>query len=114
MASENQASMNETTELRPGMRVEFRGERRAYTVRAANERYAVCTKPFAPRRTVIYTIVDLERRIRGTEGLIFCMGFESDDDCLAALDRLASGESEVSRRNRVPLEIERIMNSAQS
>lgn len=88
-----------------GDKVWFPCERRPYKVRACNERFVICTKPFNPKRTVLYTIIDLELNIRGTENLIFCMGFESDEDCAEALQRLVSGESEVSHRNRVKLQI---------
>jgi len=94
--------------LNPGDRVKFDDERHRYTVRAANERFAVCTKPMNALHTTIYTIIDFQRAVRGRENLIFCMGFETDDDCSAALDRLAAGESEVSYRHYQPLNIERI------
>lgn len=97
-----------TQRLQVGNRVKFTGERQAYTVQAANQRFAVCTKPFNPRRSVLYSIVDFERSVRGTEDLIFCMGFETRQQCDEALDRLATGESEVSYRNNIPLDIEHI------
>lgn len=88
-----------------GQKIWFRGEKRPYTVRCCNDRFAICTKPFNLKKTVLYTIVDLIQEIRGTENLVFCMGFESDDNCHDALNRLISGESEVSHRNRVALDI---------
>jgi hypothetical protein len=88
-----------------GSKIHFHGERIGYTVRAANSRYLVCTKPFTLRKTVIYTIVDLDSNVRGTENLIFCMGFETTEKCQEALARLTSGETEVSWRNRVPFVI---------
>lgn len=92
--------------LEVGSRVKFAGEKQRFTVQAASERFAVCTKPFNPRRSVIYTIVDFEQGIRGTENLIFCAGFETREDCLEALARLEAGETQVSRRNWVSLEID--------
>ena len=56
----------------------------------------------------MYTIIDLMRQIRGTENLVFCMGFEDDEDCKEALQRLQTCESEISHRNNVPLKITRI------
>jgi hypothetical protein len=91
-----------------GDKVWFRGERRPYTVKACDERFIICTKPFNLKNTVIYTIVDLQKGIRGTEDLIFCMGFETDEQCAEALKRLQSGESEISHRNRVELWIYKI------
>lgn len=88
-----------------GDKIWFYGERLPYKVRTCNDRYIICTKPFNPKRTVLYTIIDLHEQIRGTENLIFCMGFETDEQCEKALYRLITGESEVSHRNRVKLEI---------
>lgn len=99
-----------------GSRITFAEERNAYTVRARGERYLVCTKPFAPLRTVLYTVVDLLENVRGTENLIFGMGAETDKDCDAMLRRLEGVAdefsefmpTEVSYRNRVPLNIVRV------
>lgn len=90
--------------MREGQRIKFAAETRPYRVRAANERFAVCTKPFNLKGTVLYTIVDLKHGIRGTENLIFCCGFETDEQCREALERLASGDTQVSHRNWVDLD----------
>lgn len=91
------------SEFKVGDKIYFEGERNAYTVRACDSRYLICTKQFNPRKTVLYTIVDLKEKVRGTENLVFCMGFETDEDCQEALQRLQSGETEISYRNRVEL-----------
>jgi len=87
-----------------GDKIKFKEEKQAYTIRACDGRFLICTKPFNLRRTVIYTIVDLREKVRGTENLIFCMGFNTEEQCNEALKRLQDGESEVSYRNRIPLE----------
>lgn len=92
-----------------GDRVWFVGERRSYEIQARDERFLICTKPFAARKTVMYSIVDLRDQVRGTEDLVFCMGFESRKRCEEALVRLASGDSEVSRRNRVKLRLVKVL-----
>src|SRR5512139_680904 len=86
-----------------GDKVRFAEEKQAYTVQAIGKRFLVCTKPFNPRQTVLYTVVDLEQKVRGTENLIFCMGAETREDCEQMLERLERGDTEVSYRNRVPL-----------
>ena len=88
-----------------GAKIKFKAEKQRYTVQASNERFAVCTKPFNAQRTVLYTIIDFEQQIRGTENLIFGMGFETRGLCEEALERLSKGETEVSRRNQIPLDI---------
>jgi hypothetical protein len=98
-----------------GDKVRFAEERLAYTIRARGERYLVCTKPFNPRKTVLYTVIDLEHKVRGTENLIFCAGAESDEDCAAMLHRLEGRDgdlgftTEVSHRNRIPLRVEAVV-----
>lgn len=89
-----------------GDKVFFCGDRLSFTIQARNERFLVCTRPHFG--TVLYTIVDLVRSVRGTENLIFCMGFEIQEECDEALSRLSSGESEVSYRNYVDLCIRKI------
>lgn len=87
-----------------GEMVRFAEERRPYRVRACNSRFAVCTKPFNLKRTVLYTVVDFHERVRGTENLVFGLGAETDEQCRAMLARLTTGETKVSHRNRIPLE----------
>lgn len=90
------------------LKIKFKREKQRYTVQAAGKRFLVCTKPFNARKTVLYTIIDLKEEIRGAEDLVFGLGAETKKDCEEMLERLESGETEVSHRNRVPLNIEEI------
>lgn len=87
-------------------KIKFRDEKQRYTVQACNARFCVCTKPFNARRTVLYTVIDFKLNIRGTENLIFGMGAETREQCEEMLQRLISGETEISHRNRIALDIE--------
>lgn len=89
-----------------GDKVKFAKEKQRYTVQACNERFAVCNKPFNPRKTVLYTVIDFRKQIRGTENLSIGFGAETRQECEEMLERLTSGETEVSYRNRCPLDIE--------
>ncbi len=97
--------------INTGDRIYFPGEKKPYKVRASNNKFAICTKPFNLKNTVLYTIIDKKNNIRGTENLIFCMGFESDEDCIEALERLTTKETEISHRNFVELRINKIVNA---
>jgi len=90
----------------PGEKIKFVEEKQRYTIQACDDRFLICTKPMNAKRTVLYTVVDLQEKIRGTEGLVFCVGFETRELCEEALERLASGYTEISYRNRIPLKIE--------
>lgn len=91
-----------------GELIKFRKDKQRFTVRCASKRYAICTKPFNPLHTVLYTIIDQERNVRGPENLIFGMGCETDVECLQMLVRLLDGDSEVTYRHDIPLDIEAI------
>lgn len=97
-----------TTAMLLGAKVKFAEEKQRFTIRAVNVAFAVCTKPFNAKKTVLYTIIDWELNIRGTENLILGMGAETDEECEEMLNRLTTGESEVSHRNNIPLKIEKI------
>lgn len=95
--------------IKVGDKIKFESEKQKYTVQACSNRFVVCTKPFNARKTVLYTIIDFKRNVRGRENLIFCFGFETKRDCEKAIERLVSKESEVSYRHWQKLDIENII-----
>jgi hypothetical protein len=92
-----------------GAKVYVPTDKRPYTVRARNDQFAVCTKPFAARKTVMYFVLDAVHGVRGTENLVFGFGAETDKDCAEMLARVTSGDTEVSHRNRVDWDIARVV-----
>lgn len=98
-----------------GDKIYFKEEKRPYTIRACDERYLICTKPFNPKHTVMYTIVDLQEGIRGADVYWKWGGFneyKTTDECEEALNALYvdpfdldSYRNEISHRNRVKLNI---------
>jgi hypothetical protein len=90
-----------------GSKVKFEREKQRYTVKASNAIFSICTKPFNAKKTVLYTIIDHKENIRGTENLIFGLGAETKKDCQEMLERLTQGESEISHRNRIKLDVEK-------
>lgn len=94
--------------VRVGDKIRFNGEKLRYTVQARNERYIVCTKPFNPKHTVIYCIIDTVALRRGPENLVFGAGAETREQCEDMVTRLASGESELSYRRSIELKIDAI------
>lgn len=86
-----------------GDKIYFVEEKRPYTIRALGKRYAICTKPFNPKRTVLYTIVDFVKEIRGTENLVSGLGAETDNQCEEMLKRIETGETQISSRNCIAL-----------
>lgn len=96
--------------IKEGTKIWFGSEKRPYRVKACNERFAICTKPFNIKKTVLYTICDWGNGIRGTENLVFGASFETYEECVEALERLTTGETEISKRNYVNLDITMLQN----
>jgi hypothetical protein len=81
-------------------------EKKPYRVRARDDRYIICTKPFNLRHTVFYFIIDLVNKWRAPDDRIFCLGYETDEQCQKRLKELQDGTIELSRRRGIPLDIE--------
>lgn len=101
--------------LSVGSKIRIDGERQRYTVQAANDRFAIMTKPFNARRTYLYTITDLERGVRGPCDLIFGLPHHvnSPEGAAEALAMIERGEFEVTHRHDKDLtaaEIEQLKN----
>lgn len=88
-----------------GDKVYIPNEKRPYTVKARDDRYIICTKPFNPQKTVLYFIIDLVDKWRAPDDRIFCSGYETDEDCQERLKELQSGELGLSVRRGLKLDI---------
>lgn len=87
-------------------KIYFLEEKYAYRIKAMNDKYLICTKPFNLKKTVFYTIVDLEKNIRGSNNLIFNIyDYENQEDIDRCLNDLINKTIEISMRNRIPLRI---------
>ena len=89
-----------------GDKVYIPNQKRPYKVRARDDRYIICTKPFNLQHTVIYFIVDLIDRWRAPDNMIFCFGYETDEQCRERLRELQEGKIELSMRRGMPLDID--------
>ena len=98
--------------LKKGDSVWFSASKKSFKVRECNERFAICTQPYNFRpETVIYTIIDFDRNVRGLDNLVFGIyDYYSDEDCKQAMEDLLHGDMEVSWRSskNVSLDIVRI------
>ncbi len=92
--------------VKVGDKVYIPTDKRPYTVKARDERYIICTKPFAARHTVLYFIIDLVDKWRAPDNMIFCHGYETTEDCIERLKELQNGTIELSRRRGIPLDID--------
>lgn len=88
-----------------GSRIWFEGESQPYRVRARDERYIICTKPFNLKKTVLYSVIDLEEMRRGPDNNIFCCGYETEDQIEANMKEFRERTLEVSRRRGIDLAV---------
>jgi hypothetical protein len=101
--------MVDPSNVKVGDKIYVAEDARPYKVRARDERYIIATKPFNLRHTVLYFIIDLVRKMRGPDNMIFCFGDESDENIADRLKELQSEKIEVSTRRGVFTEmVERI------
>lgn len=94
--------------LKVGDRIKFESEKQRYTIRAKSDRYLICTKPFNPKKTYLYTVIDLERLVRGALDLIFGSFHELDkpNEAQECINDLENKQYGVSHRNCIQLDIE--------
>lgn len=96
-----------------GDSVQFEESRRWWRVRAKSTRYVVLTSPFNLRSTVLYSVIDWERGVRGPDDH-YGVGYETDDEIADALRRLRRGEIEVSwRAHSIRVRVARVIRRSQ-
>jgi len=88
--------------LKVGDKIYFKGEKKGYEIKARNMRYLICTKPFNPKRTVTYTILDSEELINSTNNCVFNpYDYTCQKDIDESLVDLENGLCELSSRRQV-------------
>jgi len=92
--------------VKVGDKVYAPNEKQPYRVKARDERYIICTKPFNLKHTVLYFIIDLVDKWRSPDDRVFCFGYETDEQCHERLKELQFGKIGLSRRRGVPLDVE--------
>lgn len=120
------------SKIRLDSKILFSNDNIAFTVKAIDKRFAICTRRFDKKEDksivdyqvemgayfskreaekclkdeIIYTIIDFKSNIRSTDSWIFGkFDYNAQSDIDQCLSELNSGETELSRRNQVPLSI---------
>lgn len=100
--------------LNKGDSVWFSTSKKSFKVRECNDRFAICTQPFNLKpNTVLYSIIDFNRNVRGLDNLVFSVyDYYTDEDCKQAMEDLMKDEIEVSWKDNkhVKLDIVKIKN----
>ena len=91
-------------------KIKMNGEVQRYTIQAHDDRYFILTKPMNAMKSYIYCIVDLERKVRSTDNLVFgsFREYNTKEGAEENLKMLQKGEMELSRRKEKRLEPEEV------
>jgi len=78
-----------------GDKVRLASSKRRWTVRGVTRagRFVILTQPFNLQHTVLYTVIDFERGVRGKDDH-YGLGYESDEDIADALHMFQHAEDE--------------------
>lgn len=88
-----------------GDKIKLSNGKQRFTVKALSKRYAILTKPFNPKHTVIYTIIDFKERKKNRNDLVFNVyDYTKQEDIDQCLKDLESGKCSLSERGIVDLE----------
>lgn len=95
MIRERAIQVEPRPQLRVGDRVRFGATKQRWAVQAVTDqgRFAILTKPFNAQRTVLYTIVDFDRGVRGKDNF-HGLGYETPEDIAEALHGLQHTEDD--------------------
>lgn len=97
-----------------GDKIKFKSEKQRYTVQACDDRFVIATKPFNARKTFLYTIIDLKEKIRGADDWHCKHEYNIPEEARLGLIGLNNNglydiqSIQISHRNRVKLDIERV------
>jgi hypothetical protein len=94
--------------IKIGSKITFQEEKQSYKVMAFDHRYLICIKPFNLKQTYLYSIVDLEKGIRGADNYYGKFNYEDYDECIEAIIELHTGEMGLSYRNWCKLNVKMI------
>ena len=97
--------LNKKQKLNVGDKVYIPDHKRPFKVICRDNRFIICTKPLNIYRTVIYFIIDLAENRRGPDNMVFCSGYNTEEQCLEKLKELQEGTIEVSKRHGITLDL---------
>lgn len=99
--------MENYNDLKKGSKVFFLDEKQGMTIKAINNRYAIVTKPFNAKRTVIYSMLDFQEEIKAPNNMVFNnYDYAKQEDIDQCLKDLEDGVIELSQRRKAPLNID--------
>ena len=92
------------SKVKVGDKVYGRWEKRAYTVMARNERYVIISKPFNPKKTAQYSIIDLQEWFMWPDNYIMWMyDYLDNKSCDKAIADLWKWGMQISKRRWIAL-----------
>ena len=86
--------------IKVGDKLYWQNQKRPFTVKARDERYIICTKPYNFKKTVTYSIIDTVDLICGPNNYVFNpYDYEEQKDIEQSLKDLENNKYEISSRH---------------
>lgn len=82
-----------------GDKIKFKTEKQRYTIMACDERFIIAQKPFNPRRTFMYTLIDLKEKERSSDNYYCRFDYTDHKECEEAL-KMLNETAERDERNK--------------
>lgn len=83
----------------PGSRIGWKGQKRKFKVIARNDNFIIITRPYNPKRTFEYSILDLEYMECNHDNYYNKYDYSNKEECKEALKELQETRDEVKRTN---------------
>lgn len=96
---------NKLRELDVGDKIYFPNEKRGFEIKAKNNNYIIATRPHF--KTVMYTIIDLAEYWCAPDNMVFCSGYETEEDVNERMQELIDGKIECSTRRGKLIDFDR-------
>ena len=71
-----------------GDKIKFKKEKQRYTISACDDRFIIAWKPFNPRRTFMYTIIDLKENERSSDNYYCAFDYTNEKEAQEAIEIL--------------------------
>lgn len=89
----------------PEVKIGWKGQKKKFKVVARNDNFIIIARPYNPKKTFEYSILDLEYMQCSTDNLVFeIYNYLDKEDCEEALKYLENRKMELSRRRVAKIE----------
>ena len=83
----------------PGSKITWKGQNKRFTVIARNDNFIIITRPYNPKKTYEYSILDLEYMECNHDNYYCKYDYSNKEECIEALKELQDTRDELKKTN---------------